>query len=141
MILKKQFFKLMNNAVFEKTMDDVKKHRDIKLVTTEIRRNYLVSQPNFHIAKFFTEYLLAIEMEKTQIRMNKPVYLELSVLELSKILMYESWYDYVKPKYGEKAKLSYMDTDRFIVYIKTADIYKDIAKDFEAKFLIIQIMN
>ena len=96
-----------------------------------------MSQPNFHITKFFTEYLLAIEM----IRMNKSVYLELSVLELSKILMYESWYDYVKPKYGEKAKLSYMDTDRFIVYIKTADIYKDIAKDFEAKFLIIQIMN
>ena len=64
MILKKKFFKLMNNAVFGKTMDDVKKHRDIKLVTTEIRRNYLVSQPNFHITKFFTEYLLAIEMKK-----------------------------------------------------------------------------
>ena len=137
MILKKKNFKLMNNGVFGKTMDDLKRHRDIKLVTTEIRRNYLVSQPNFHITKFFTEYPLAIEM----IRMNKSVYLELSVLELSKILMYESWYDYVKPKYGEKAKLNYMDTDRFIVYIKTADIYKDIAKDFEAKFLIIQIMN
>ena len=78
------------------------KHRDIKLVTTEIRRNYLLSQPNFHITKFFTEYLLATEMKKTQIRMNKSVYLELSVLELSKILMYESWYDYVKLKYGEK---------------------------------------
>ena len=65
--------------------------------------------------------------------MNKPVYLGLSILELSKILMYEFWYDYVKPKYGEKAKLCYMDTDSFIVYIKT-DIYKDIAEDFETRF-------
>ena len=66
--------------------------------------------------------------------MNKPVYLGLSILELSKVLMYEFWYDYVKPKYGEKAKLCYMDTDSFIVYIKTGDIYKDIAKDVETIF-------
>ena len=59
--------------------------------------------------------------------MNKPVYLGLSILELSKILIYEFWYDYVEPNYGEKAKLCYMDTDSFIVYIKTDDIYKDIA--------------
>ena len=59
-----------------------------------------------------------MEMKKTQVLMNKPVYLGLSILELSKILIYEFWYDYVKPKYGEKAKLSYMDTDSFIVYIK-----------------------
>ena len=66
--------------------------------------------------------------------MNKPVYLGLSILELSKILMYEFWYDYVKPKYGEKVKLCYMDTDSFIVYIKTDDIYKDIAEDVETRF-------
>ena len=66
--------------------------------------------------------------------MNKPVYLGLLILELSKILMYEFWYDYVKPKYGEKAKLCYMDTDSFIVYIKTDDIYKDIAEDVETRF-------
>ena len=65
--------------------------------------------------------------------MNKSVYLGLSILELSKILMYEFWYDYVKPKYGEKAKLCYMDTDSFIVYIKTDDIYKDIAEDVETR--------
>ena len=63
--------------------------------------------------------------------MNKPIYLELSILELSKILMHEFWYNYVKPKYGEKAKLFYIDTDIFIVYIKTDDIYKDIAEDVE----------
>ena len=100
----KDFFKLMNNAVFGKTMENVRKHRDIKLVTTERRRNYLVSEPNYHTTKFFTENLLAIEMKKTEILMNKPVHLGLSILELSKILMYEFWYDYVKLKYGEKVK-------------------------------------
>ena len=130
----KNFFKLMNNAVFGKTMENVRKHRDIKLVTTERRRNYFLSEPKFHTTKFFTENLLAIQMEKTEILMNKPVHLGLSMLELSKILMYEFWYDYVKPKYSEKAKLCYMDTDSFIVYIKTYDIYKDIAKDIETRF-------
>ena len=90
----------MNNAVFGKTMQNVRKHRDIKLATTEGRRNYLVSKPNYHTTKFFTENLLAKEMKKTKILMNAPVYLELSILELSKILMYKFWYDYIKPKYG-----------------------------------------
>ena len=124
----------MNNAVFVKTMENVIKYRDVKLVTAERRRNYLVSEPNYHTTKFFTENLLAIEMKKTEILMNKPVYLGLSILELSKILMYEFWYDYVKPKYGEKVKLCYVDTDSFIVYIKTDDIYKDIAEDVETRF-------
>ena len=77
----KDFFKLMNNAVFAKSMENVKKHRDIKLVTTERRTNYLESEPNFNTTKFFPENLLAIEMKKTEILMNKPVYLELSILE------------------------------------------------------------
>ena len=84
----KDFFKLMNNAVFGKYMENVRKHRDIKLVTTERRRNYLVSEPNYHTTKFFSENLLEIEMKKTEILMNKPLYLGLSILELSKILMY-----------------------------------------------------
>ena len=115
----KDFFKLMNNAVFGKTMENVKKHRNIKLIKTDRRRHYLVSEPNYHTTKFFTENLLAIEMRKTQILMNKPVYLGLSILDLSKTVMYEFWYDYVKPKYGENAKLCYMDTDSFIVHVKT----------------------
>ena len=94
-------FKLMNNAFFGKTNGNVRKHRDIKLVTTKRRRNYLISEPNYHTAKFFPEHLLAIETKK-QIVMNKLVYLGLSILELNKILMYDFWYDYVKPKYGEK---------------------------------------
>ena len=90
----------MNNAILGKDMENLKKHRDIKLVTTEGRRNYLLSEPNYHTTKFFAENLLAIEMRKTEILMNKPVYLELSISELSKILMYEFWYDHVKLKYG-----------------------------------------
>ena len=118
----------------EKLWKNLRKHRDIKLVTTERRRNYLMSEPNCHTTKFFTEYLLATEMKKTEILMNKPVCLGLSILELSKILMYDFQDDYVKPKYSEKAKLCYMDTDSLIVYIKTDDIYKDIAEDIETRF-------
>ena len=87
----KDFFKLMNNAVFGKTMENVRKHRDIKLITTDKRRNQLVSEPNYHTTKWFPEKLLAIEMKKTKAKMNKPVYLGLSILEISKILMYEFW--------------------------------------------------
>ena len=134
---KTDFFKLMNNAVFGKTMENVKtmrKPREIKLVTTEKRRNYLVSEPNYHTTNFFTEHMLAIEIKKTEILMNKPVYLRLSILELSKVLIYEFWYDYVKPKYGKKAKLCYTDTDSFIVYTKADDIYKDISGSIETRF-------
>ena len=76
----KDFFKLMNNAVFKKTMENVRKHRDIKLVTTDKRRNQLVSEPNYHTTKWFSEKLLAIEMKKTKAKMIKPVYLGLSKL-------------------------------------------------------------
>ena len=110
------------------------KHRDIKLVTTKRRRNYLVSEPNYHTTMFSKEYLLAIKIKKPQILKNKPVYLGLEILELSKIIICEFWYDYVKPKYGEKAKLCYMDTDCLIVFIKTDDIYKNIAEDVETRF-------
>ena len=79
----KDFFKLMHNSVFRKTMENVRKHRDIKLVTTEERGNYLASEPNYQATKFFTGNLMVLQMRKTQILMNKPVYLELSILELS----------------------------------------------------------
>ena len=102
----------------EKTMENVRKHRDINLVTTEARRNYLASEPNYYIKKFF-ENLLAIEMKKTQMLMNKLAYLGLSRLEISKIVMYGFWNNYAKQKYGVKRELCYVDTDSFIVYIKT----------------------
>ena len=129
----KDFFKSMNNAVFGKTMENVRMHRDIKLVTTDKRRNRLVSEPNYHTTKWFPENLLAIEMEKTKVKMNKSIYLRLSILEISKTLMYEFWYDCMKPKYDDNIKLCYMDTDSFIMHIKTENFYKDIASDVEKK--------
>ena len=121
----------MNNAVFGKTMGSVRKQRDIKLVTTDKRRNQLVTEPNYHTTKWFSENLLAIEMKKTKVKMNKPIYLGLSILEISKILMYQFWYDYMKPKYGDNVKLCYMDTDSFIIYIKTEDFADDVEKRFD----------
>ena len=128
------FFKLMNNAVFGKTMENIRKLRDIKLVTTDKRRNKLVSEPNYHTMNYISEYLSIIEMNKTKVKMNKSIYLGLSILEISKLLMYEFWYDYMKPKYGDNIKLCYMDTDSFIMNIKTEDFYKDIASDLEKRF-------
>ena len=127
----KDFFKLKNNAVFGKTMENVRKHRNIRFVTTERRRNYLVSEPNYHTKKFFAEHLLAIEVKKNQILMNKLVYLILSIFDLSKTEMCEVWYDYVKTKYGENVKLSYIDTDNIVVHAKTDDIYRDIEEDVQ----------
>ena len=83
----KDFFKLMNNAVFGKTMENVRKHRDIKLVTTDKRRNQLASEPNYHTTKYFSENLMAIEMKKTKVKMNKPIYLGMSILDISKTYM------------------------------------------------------
>ena len=130
----KDFCKLMNNAAFGKTMKNVRKHRDIKLVTTDKRRNPLVSEPNYHTTKWFSEKQLALEMKKTKVKMNKPIYLGLSILEISKTLIYEFWYNYMKPKYGDNVKLCYMDTDSFIMHIKAGDFYKDIANDVEKRF-------
>ena len=121
----------MNNSVFGKTMQNVRKHRDIKLVTTDEKRNKLVSEPNHHTTKRFSENLLAIEMKKTKVKMNQPIYLGMSILDLSKTLMYEFWYDYLKPKYGDKAKLCYTDTDSFIIHIITEDFFEDISNDVE----------
>ena len=115
----KNFFKLMNNSVFGKTMENVRNHRDIKLVTSEKRRKRLVSEPNYHSCKKFSDHLMAIEMKKTRVKINKSLYLGMSILDISKILMHEFWYNYITPKYGDKAKLCYTDTDSFIIYIKT----------------------
>ena len=125
----KDFFKLMNNAVFGKTMESVRKHRDIKLVKTDKKKNKLVSEPNFHTMKLIDNNLAIIEMRKVKVKINKPIYLGLSILDISKISMYEFWYDYVKIKYQDKARLCYMDTDSFVVNIKTKDFYKDISQD------------
>ena len=130
----KDLFKLMNNSVFGKTMKNIRKHRDIKLVTTDKKRGKLVSEPNYHTINLISEDLSIIEMKKTKVKMNKLIYLGLSILEISKILIYEFWYDYMKPKYNDNVRLCYMDTDSFVMHIKTNDFYKDIASDVENRF-------
>ena len=123
----KDFYKLLNNAVSGKTMENVRKHRIIKLMNNDKKRNKLVPEPNYHTTKWFSENLLAIEMKKTSVKMNKPIYLGLAILSLS---------NEMKPKYKDKdrIRLCYMDTDSFIMHIKTEDFYKDIADDVEKKY-------
>ena len=130
----KDFFKLMNNAVFGKTMENVGKHRDIKLVTKDKKRSKLVSESNYHTINLISENSSIIEMKRTKVKLNKPIYLGLPILEISKLLMYEFWYEYMKPKYDDNVKLCYMDTDSFIMNIKTEDFYKDVANDVEKRF-------
>ena len=130
----KDFFKLMNNAVFGKTMENVRKHRDIKLVKSDKERNKLVSEPNFHTMKLIDNNLAIIEMRKVKVKMNKSIYLGLSILDKNKITMYEFWYDYVKIKYQDRARLCYMDTNSFVINIKTKDFYKDISQDVNKRF-------
>ena len=88
-----------------------------------------MSKPNYRTTKHFSNNLLATEMKRTYTLMNSPVFLGLSILEIRKIVMYEFWYDYVKPKYEEKVELCYINTVTFIVYIKTDNIYAEITKD------------
>ena len=130
----KDLFKLMNYSVFGKTMENIRKHRNIKLVTTDKKRSKLVSEPNYHTINLISEDLSIIEMKKTKVKMNKSIYLGLSILEISKTLMYEFWYDYMKPKYANNVKLCYTDTDSFIMNIKTNGFYKDISNDVENRF-------
>ena len=91
-------------------------------------------KPNFKDGFPFSKHLFAVEMGKTEIKMNKPVYLGQAILDLSKTLMYEFHYDYMRPKYGSKFNFCYMDTDSFVYEIETEDFYKDIAEDVKKRF-------
>ena len=124
----------MNNSVFGKTMENIRNHKDMKLVTSEQKFEKYVMKPNFENGRPFSKYLFAAEMGNTEIKMNKPVYLEQAMLDLSKTLMYEFHYDCMRPRYGSKVKLCYMDTDSFVYEIESEDFYWDIAKDVEKKF-------
>ena len=114
---KKDYFKLMNNAIFGKTMEKIRKHRDIKLVTNE--KSYLkaVMKPNFKSSVLFGENLMGCEMGKTKVIMNKPVYLGQAILDLSKTVMYKFHYDYMLPKYGDNLKLCYMNINSLVYNI------------------------
>ena len=130
----KDFFKLMNNSAFGKTMENIRKHKDIKLVTNEKAYLRNVMKPNSKSGVLFGENLMGCEMGKIKVVMNKPVYLGQAILDLSKIVMYEFHYDYMKPKYGKNLKLCCMDTDSLVYHIKTEDFYEDITGDVKKRF-------
>ena len=116
-------------------LENIRKHRNIKLVTTEEKYLCPVMRPNFKSGVLFGEDLMGCEMRKIKVVMNKPVYLGQAILDLSKIVMYEFHYDYMVPKYDlEKLKLCYMDTDSLVYDINAKDFYEDIADDVPARF-------
>ena len=128
------FFKLMNNSVFGKTIENIRNRVDVKLVNTEEKFKKLAAKPNFKGRKIFNKNLTSVHMKKTSLTMNKPVYLGMCILDLSKTLMYDFHYNYIIPKYGNKAKLLFTDTDSFLYEIETEDFYKDISGDVRDRF-------
>lgn len=131
----KMFFKLMINAVYGKTMENIEKRRDVKLITNWKKNGnrhgaeFLIAKPNFHFCTIFDENFVAIEMKRTQFIYNKPIYVGLAVLDISKTLMYYFHYNIMKSKYQKNLKILYTDTDSFIYEIKTDDLYMDIKND------------
>ena len=130
----KDFFKLMNNSVFGKTMENIRNRVNVKLVDSGEQFKKLAAKPNYNGRKIFNENLVSVHMKKTSLTMNKPVYLGMSILDLSKTVMYDFHYRYIKPKYGSKAKLLFTDTDSFLYEIQTEDFYKDISRDVKDRF-------
>ena len=124
----KDLFKLMNNSVFGKTMENVRNRVSIELVKDAERAAKLVNKPNFEELKIFDEFLIAVKMRKTKVWMNKPVYVGMSILDLSKTLMFSFQYEYVKKKW-EKVEVLYSDTDSLVLNIETDDFFKDISGD------------
>ena len=130
----KDFFKLMNNSVFGKTMENIRNRVDIRLVTRECQAKRLTCKPNYQHHTIFCENLTAVHMKKVSLKFNKPVYLGMTILDLSKTLMYDFHYNYIKPKYGDNAKLLFTDTDSLAYEIQTEDFYRDISSDVKEKF-------
>ena len=129
----KDFYKLMNNSVFGKTMENLRKRVDIKLVKTDGSENEklrkIIAKPNFNRRVKFSDELSAIHANKTKLTLNKPIYVGFSVLDLSKLLMYHWYYNKLKKQYGENCTLLYTDTDSLLVDIKTKDIYEDMLQN------------
>ena len=130
----KDFFKLMNNSVFGKTMENIRNRVDIRLVTRESQAKKLTCKPNYQHQTIFSKNLAAVHMKKVSLKFNKPVYLGMSILDLSKTLMYDFHYNYIKPKYDDRAKLLFTDTDSLAYEIQTEDFYRDISSDVKSKF-------
>ena len=130
----KDFFKLMNNSVFGKTMENIENRVDIRLITDQKDLVKLVAKPNYDRCTIFDENLIAVHMKRTKLMYNKPIYLGMCILDLSKTLMYDFHYNYIKKKYAEKASLLFTDTDSLAYEIKSLDFYADITTDVKSKF-------
>ncbi|XP_072019741.1 uncharacterized protein [Amphiura filiformis] len=130
----KDFFKLMNNSVFGKTMENIRNRVNIHLVNSEHKAIKLAAKPNYERNTIFDENLIAVHMKKIKLYFNKPIYLGMSILDISKTMMYDFHYNYIKKKYGNKAKLCLTDTDSLLYEIETEDFYKDIAQDVDRYF-------
>ena len=124
----------MNNSVFGKMIENVRKRRQIKLIVTGEQRKKLVSEPNYELCTTFSDHLMAIEMRKTQVLMDKPTMVQQARSDKSKELVYNFYYEYLKPKYKDKVKLLYMDTDSFVLEIETDDFFKDTKDDLKEWF-------
>ena len=128
----KNFFKLMNNSVFGKTMENIRKHQRVELVPDGHRFKRLACKPNFKSFKIFSSDLVAVHMTKTVIKLTKPTYVGLSILDLSKSFMFAFHYENIVKKYGERSKLLMTDTDSLVYFIETADVYKDMLDDLDS---------
>ena len=125
----KDFFKLMNNSVFGKTMENFRKRQDVRLVTSQYKLSKLSSKPTFVSSKIFNKDLVAVHKIKETLVLNKPAYVGKCILDLSKTLMYDFHYNYIKNKYGDKAKLLFTDTDSLTYEIQAEDVYEDFWND------------
>ena len=130
----KDFFKLMNNSDFGKTIENIRKRQNVILVDDRKKALKLPSKPNFDRATIFDENLVAVHMKKTEVYFNKPIYVSQAILDLSKTLMFDFHYNYIRKKYGNKAELLFTDTDSLMYLIQTDDFYHDIKKDIRKKF-------
>ena len=130
----KDFFKLMNNSVFGKTMENIRNRVNVQLVTSEAKASKLTAKPNYHRLTIFDENLIAVHMRKIKLYFNKPIYLGMSILDISKTKMYDFHYGYIKLQYGDKAKLLFTVTDSQAYEIQTKDCYRDITPNVKKLF-------
>ena len=130
----KDFFKLMNNSVFGKTIENIRKRQNVILVDDRKLANKLSSKPNFDRATIFDENLVACHMKKTEVYLNKPIYVGQAILDLSKTLMFDFHYNYIRKKYNNKAELLFTNTDSLMYLIQTDDFYLNIRKEITKKF-------
>ena len=130
----KDFFKLMNNAVFGKTIENIRKRQNVELVDDRKKALKFSSKPNFDRATIFDEHLIAVHMKKTEVYFNKPIFVGQAILDISKTLMFDFHYNFIRDKYGNKAELLMTATDSLVYHIQTDDFYKDINKKVKKWF-------